>query len=177
MRYPDIPLMASTFRLFQQLGYGEGTKIPYHLSTDRDIQLFNGFLLSGPIPRREDPFHVSESKGGNVPDRFALQGYQHWLDEKLDQFKKALIKDFDEGWKFLMEHDSYSFRTYMTLAEPKYPNSVGPLLRVPLLSILLAHFYRLSTGARQWIQGQVYSMVPSQKPSWSLSILIFRRKM
>ncbi|KAF8475407.1 amine oxidase [Gautieria morchelliformis] len=125
MRFPDIPLMETTFKLFRRLNFDKKTQIPYYLSTPRDVTLFNGFLVSGPIPNEEDPFHVSESKGGLVPDEFAQKGYSHWIDEKLRPFKEALVKDFDEGWKYLMQYEGHSFRTYMTMEDPKYPNSVG----------------------------------------------------
>ncbi|KAF8492942.1 amine oxidase [Gautieria morchelliformis] len=124
MRFPDIPLMETTFALFRRLNYGPETKIPYHLSTPQDVRLFNGFLVTGPVENEADPFHVSESKGGLVPDNFAQRGYQHWLDEKLERFRKPLVDDFDKGWEFLMQYDAHSFRTYMTMQDPKYPSSV-----------------------------------------------------
>jgi hypothetical protein len=158
MRFPDIPLMATTFSLFRRLNYGEDTQIPYYLSTPDDLRLFNGFLVTGPIVNEEDPFHVSESKGGVVPDEFALQGYQRWLDEKLDPFREALVADFEKGWNFLMGYDAHSFRTYMTLEDPKYPTTVGLVLLLPHPTFM-PPFCRSLTGARQWIRGQVYTML------------------
>jgi hypothetical protein len=174
MRFPDIPLMEATFNLFRRLNFDKKTQIPYYLSTPHDVTLFNGFLVSGPIPHEEDPFHVSESKGGLVPDKFAQKGYSHWIDEKLNPFKKALVNNFDEGWKYLMQYDSYSFRTYMTLEEPKYPNSVSLVWRSIILFI---DFYRSLIGAKRWIREQASSMPHSLSPSWNLLTLIIRRKM
>jgi hypothetical protein len=171
MRFPDIPLMETTFSLFRRLNYGPETQIPYYLSTPDDVQLFNGFLVSGPVANEEDPFRVSTSNGGLVPDEFSRRGYAHWLEEKLCRFREALVDDFDSGWKLLMTYDAHSFRSYMTLDDTKctedpndpqdgkYPTSVGLVLLLPHPTFFMRPFCRSLTGARQWIRGQVYSMV------------------
>ena len=124
MRFPDIPRMSRTFDLFKRLKFTDKTVIPYYLSTPHDIQFFNGYLFTG-TPPGQDPFHVSISNGGNVPDNWERQGYSNLIEAKLGPFKQALATDFESGWKQLMHYDKYSTRMYMSLIDPQYPTPVS----------------------------------------------------
>ena len=121
MRFPKIPLMDRTFNLFERLNI---PRIPYYLSTPHDVKLFNGYLFKG-TPPEKDPFHVSTSNGGNVPDSWESQGYGNLIEAKFGPFKQALATDFDKGWKQLMQFDNYSTRMYMSSIDPKYPTPVS----------------------------------------------------
>jgi hypothetical protein len=123
MRFPDTPLMHRTFDLFERLKFDDKTLIPYIMTTGNDITLFNGYFGTG--TPTGDPFHVSVSEGGTVPDSFVQQGYSNLVDAKLKKFRKALVHNFDDGWKQLMEYDGYSMRTYMSLVDPQYPDAVS----------------------------------------------------
>jgi len=126
MRFPDIPLMARTFDLFRRLNFGSSTLIPYILSAPNDIQLFNGYLITGK-PGVPDPFHVSVSNGGTVPDNYVQQGYDNLIEAKFSRFKEDLARNFDEGWKELIQYDGYSTRAYMSMNSPEYPDSVSAI--------------------------------------------------
>lgn len=78
MRFPDMPLMARTFDLFRnRLGIVEdrtakkqGALIPYYFSGPANPSYFNNILVTNDMNiTTSDPFSVSESKGGKVPDK------------------------------------------------------------------------------------------------------------
>lgn len=45
--------------------------------------------------------------------------------EAFDPFRKALIDNFEKGWKRLMEYDWASTGAYLTHEKPQYPLSVA----------------------------------------------------
>ncbi|EJD42298.1 hypothetical protein AURDEDRAFT_89618 [Auricularia subglabra TFB-10046 SS5] len=103
MRFPDIPFMTRTFDLFKRLGIDT---IPYILSIPKNLNLVNGKLLTNAeIDGKTDPFET------HVP--VVDQSSSAMVSSQIDVFKDALAKDFEAGWKELMQFDEYSTRAYM----------------------------------------------------------------
>lgn len=103
MRFPDIPFMTRTFDLFKRLGIDT---IPYIMSIPKNLNLFNGKLLTNAeIDGKTDPFET------HVPGVDNSSGAM--VSSQIDVFKDALAKDFETGWKELMQFDEYSTRAYM----------------------------------------------------------------
>lgn len=80
MRFPDNPIMRETFALFKILGIEKnpnqdsnqqerGQLIPYYLKGPNTPSYYNGQRIILPDPTVPDPFKVSQSEGGMVPDR------------------------------------------------------------------------------------------------------------
>lgn len=79
MRFPDNPIMARTFHLFNRLGIQRNPGPPntqlqqqlirYHLTGDANPSYYNNILVVPPAPFVEDPFHASIANGGTVPDK------------------------------------------------------------------------------------------------------------
>lgn len=113
MRYPDIPFMCRTFRLFDYLKINPDTKtlIPYVMSLGQNLNLYNEILLT----------NDQVSKAGPDPFQVGLdQPYSNLIDAKIGPMKAAIANNFQEGWKELLELDQYSTRGYMGLVDPKY---------------------------------------------------------
>ncbi|CUS12591.1 unnamed protein product [Tuber aestivum] len=136
MRFPKIKIMDSVFELFKELDlYDDEKVIEYIMDAPGNIKLFNGQkVISGVSDDETDPFHVSVSNGGTVPDEYLeftyvkdngeiLVGVAALLAEAYDPFKKKLVENFEEGWEYLMQFDSHSTRTYLGQVK-SYPFSV-----------------------------------------------------
>lgn len=80
MRFPENPIMARTFDLFQRLGIKknpstnsnddkDGELIPYYLQGVETPRYYNNRRVLPNDPVVLDPFGASVSKGGTVPDQ------------------------------------------------------------------------------------------------------------
>lgn len=97
--------------LFNELGL-QKVKIPYIMTTDDNINLFNSKILSNAQVRAHaqagnfDPFSTYvKGLAGTVN---SMVNYQ------IDQFRKALVADFDQGWEELMKFDARPTRGHTT---------------------------------------------------------------
>ncbi|KYK56461.1 putative l-amino acid oxidase protein [Drechmeria coniospora] len=112
MRYPKIPSMNRTFDLFER------TKlplIPYVLDGVNCPSLFNDrFFVKDTV----DPYHVSEQKGGSVPDD-VVDSFSTILEQAFGPYKKKLAENFDQGFTELMAVDDYSTREYLRRGGPE----------------------------------------------------------
>lgn len=113
MRFPDQPFMKPVMDLFDELGL-QKAKIPYIMTTDNNINLFNSRLQTNAQVQAKaqagkfDPFRTRvRGLTGTVTDM---------VNDQIDHFRKALVADFDQGWDELMKFDAWSTRGFMTIA-------------------------------------------------------------
>jgi hypothetical protein len=155
MRFPETPVMKHTFDLFAYLGFkgnytgnpsgkvlqrnernSEGdVVIPYYMSTEADIQYFNGIRhkasdvedsLLGP---GKDAFGVGTGFGpdgkptgpGTVPMEYIEKGPKYWMQGKTSYFKEALKTNFDQGWQLLKQYENYSTRQFLQTEHKELP--------------------------------------------------------
>ncbi|KAJ5556958.1 hypothetical protein N7494_000873 [Penicillium frequentans] len=114
MRFPDIPIMKRTFRLFKDLGFEKGDGgdlLEYNFEGENCPQRFNDITHVG--SSKEDPFNFSISKKGNVPDSTIMEGGDNILKTAFGQYKDALKADFNTGFEKLMKQDKYTTREYL----------------------------------------------------------------
>lgn len=112
MRYPKIPTMQRTFDLFERTGM---PLIPYCLDGGPQCpSLFNDRFF---VPDTTDPYHVSQQKGGSVPDD-VVDNVSDILDEAFGPYKKKLAANFEEGFAELMAVDDYSTREFLKRGGP-----------------------------------------------------------
>ncbi|KXX80598.1 L-amino-acid oxidase [Madurella mycetomatis] len=112
MRFPDIPSMARTFDLFRRTGVPQRD---YYLVGPNTPALFNNRFF---VPGVADPYGVSVSNGGNVPDDVA----DHWsdaLNAAFRPYKEALAENWPTGFQKLMEADNLSTREFLMNGGPK----------------------------------------------------------
>lgn len=102
MRYPDIPIMSRTFKLFERLHV---PTIKYILNNDKAPKLFNDRFFSGGF----DPYHVSVTNGGSVPDK-VVDNAEKILGDVFGAFKKEMADNFERGFSKLMKYDDFSTR-------------------------------------------------------------------
>ncbi|KAF3929940.1 hypothetical protein AA313_de0204998 [Arthrobotrys entomopaga] len=120
MRYPKIPSMDRTFKLFERAGI-QNLEIPYYLSGPKTPSLFNDYFF---IEGETDPYHVSVGNGGSVPDD-VVDNVSQILNVAFGPYKQALEENFEKGFKKLMTVDDFSTREYLKRGgpegnEPKY---------------------------------------------------------
>ncbi|KAK3294313.1 uncharacterized protein B0H64DRAFT_343589 [Chaetomium fimeti] len=133
MRYPNIPTMKRTFDLFERT---KVPLIPYCLSDKSNPSMFNDHLFSDVT----DPYHVSVSSGGKVPDA-VVKDYKGPLNAAFGPYKKALAEDFREGHKKLMEVDDFSTREFLKRGGPE-----GKLTKYDFFSIQWMETQNTSTN-------------------------------
>ena len=125
MRFPDIEIMRSSFKLFKQLNL---LLVPYYFNHDdgsvKCPTMYNGITLIDGEPRGSDPFRVGKANGGSVPDE-DVDNVETLLDHAYEPFKKAMAVDFEEGFKLLMRYDSYTTREVLR-NRPPVKNGLGP---------------------------------------------------
>ncbi|KAI0447287.1 hypothetical protein F4803DRAFT_364707 [Xylaria telfairii] len=110
MRFPKIPIMDRTFDLFTRT---KMPLIPYYLSSDRTVDLYNDYFhQDGP-----DPYHVSIKNGGSVPDD-VVDNVGKILDEAFGPYKKELAANFEKGFIELMKVDDFSTREFLKRGGP-----------------------------------------------------------
>ena len=126
MRFPKIPFMNRTFDLFRRLDIrdsGPGALlINYVMSNPHNINLYNGHKLTNKqleSTTDNDPFKT------NVKGLFGTT--EVMVNTQIGGFREAIVENFEEGWRKLMEYDGWSTRGYMTLYGmngTKYSNEV-----------------------------------------------------
>lgn len=129
MRYPDIDMMKTTFKLFKHLRL---PLIPYFFDqasgSVKCPTMFNGITVIDGEPRGSDPFGVGKANGGSVPDS-NVDDVNKLLNGVFDPFKSAMTGNFETGFKTLMGYDGYSTR--QVLQDP--PAAItGPTTSKPL---------------------------------------------
>ncbi|KIK52447.1 hypothetical protein GYMLUDRAFT_180125, partial [Collybiopsis luxurians FD-317 M1] len=118
MRFPDNEASKATFELFKELNLKDNL-IPYVFSRDNAIMYFNGIKSTAAVPKKYlNKTHV------DLTGR-TIYGADACIYAAYDPFRKALVKNFDQGWKKLMEYDRASTRTYLTYEKPQYPMPVA----------------------------------------------------
>lgn len=105
MRYPLIPIMDRTFELFTRLNV---PIILYILDNTEAPKLFNDRLHSAGF----DPYHVSITNGGSVPDEVVYNA-GIILEDVFGAFKDKMAEDFNAGFTKLMEYDDFSTREFL----------------------------------------------------------------
>ncbi|KAK4169897.1 L-amino-acid oxidase [Cladorrhinum sp. PSN259] len=112
MRFPTIKAMDRTFDLFKRVGIETRQ---YYLEGENTPNLFNNcFKTAG----TKDPYRVSVSNGGSVPDHVA-DDWSKLLEDAFKPYKDELEKDWETGYKKLMEADHMSTRQFLTNGGPK----------------------------------------------------------
>lgn len=123
MRYPDIPFMKRVFDLIRDnLNSpiaGMLNITPYVLSNRSNLNFFNGIIKTDAEldtdPPPLDPFDT----GVNPPNTVS-----NMVEEAIGHFIEAFRQSFDDGFKYLMEFDRHSTRTYMAFVRPQYSDKV-----------------------------------------------------
>ena len=112
MRFPDIPWMKPVMDLFTELELDK-VKIPYILSTDENLNFFNGKSLTNAGVK------ISAQEGKYDPFNTKVTGINGTVDDmvtrQIEPFRNALKVDFDKGFEALMKYDAWSTRGYMRL--------------------------------------------------------------
>ncbi|UKZ79119.1 hypothetical protein TrVFT333_006869 [Trichoderma virens FT-333] len=114
MRFPKIAIMKRAFDLFERT---EMEIIPYYLDGGPNCpSLFNDRLF---VPDTTDPFHISNSNGGVVPDNLAHPNdVGAAMSTVFEPYKTALEEDFDTGFRLLLSVDDFSTREYLRRGGP-----------------------------------------------------------
>lgn len=112
MRFPEIPIMDRTFKLFRETL--NVPLIPYYLSGVNNPNLFNDRLFKEGV---SDPYGVSEANGGLVPDG-DVDNIDTILDKAFGPWKEKLKENFNEGFEELMTVDDMSTREYLKRGGP-----------------------------------------------------------
>ncbi|KAH8096667.1 hypothetical protein BXZ70DRAFT_895787 [Cristinia sonorae] len=112
MRFPDTPPMQPVMRLFRELKL-ENVMIPYIPTIDDNINFFNNNIktntqVAAAADMGEfDPFRTwTRGLTGTAKDMYYAQ---------IGPFRKALVENFEKGWRMLMKYDAYSTRGFMTI--------------------------------------------------------------
>lgn len=134
MRFPDIDIMKSSFKLFKQLNL---PLIPYYFNQeDGSVKcptMYNGMTLIDGEPYGSDPFRVGKANGGSVPDE-NVDNVKTLLDRAYEPFKKAMAADFEEGFELLMQYDSYTTREFLR-NPPPVKNGLRPSKNLDFFTI------------------------------------------
>lgn len=126
MRYPKTPIMERTFQLFEmtrtRLGdyqmKSKGDKAPVRYN-DRTC------FTEGQSLDPDDQFKVSRKNKGPVPDdavadpNLILDGAYDRFRERIKHAYKPGAKEGDQkaAWEYLLKHDRFSLRDYLTFVE------------------------------------------------------------
>jgi monoamine oxidase len=145
MRFPDIEIMKSSFKLFKQLNL---PLIPYFLDQESGSvkcpTVYNDITLIDGEPHGSDPFRVGEANGGSVPDT-NVDGVDQLLNGVYEPFKKVMAADFDEGFKLLMNYDSYTTREILRNPPPA-KNGLSNLEPLDFFSVQWLETNNTATG-------------------------------
>jgi hypothetical protein len=114
MRFPDIPIMERTFKLFEYLGLCDATRedgvlIPYVMGNPdgTDIYFYNERRLTYSQYQAE----AAPDFGTSVDPKKASRR----LERALSEYKEDLKDDLKTGWELLMRQDKHSMRTYLSM--------------------------------------------------------------
>ena len=132
MRFPKTPIMDRTFDLFRRTGtdkklveyFMEGPNQPTRFN---DITAVLPLSMDPPKPGNPDPFKVSKVNDGPVPDE-AVRDQAIILDRAYDRFRNEIkhprrgkdqsMEDARKSaWKYLLKHDKWSLRGYLSFVE------------------------------------------------------------
>ncbi|QRV73417.1 Flavin containing amine oxidoreductase [Ceratobasidium sp. AG-Ba] len=123
MRFPDTPIMKKTYELFKNLKI---RLLEYKISNETNWMVYNGRRFSkkqiadDPKIWSQDPFRISVTNGGTVPDKWAYQDPGEILEKELKPFIDKLAKNPNSALDELIdEFDHFSTRSY--LASKGYP--------------------------------------------------------
>jgi len=134
MRFPDIDIMKSTFKLFKQLDL---PLIPYFLDQESGSvkcpTMYNGITLVQGEPRGSDPFRVGEAHGGSVPDA-NVDNTNKLLNDVYEPIKKTMAESFEEGFRLLMQYDNYTTREILK-NPPSAKKGLAPLKPLDFFSV------------------------------------------
>jgi phytoene dehydrogenase-like protein len=112
MRFPKIPPMKRTFDLFERTGV---TLIDYKLSGPGTPKRYNGRTVFKDKDARamdDDPFHLSESNGGPVPDKYIATASQI-LEEAWRPLKEAIKTGNPMAYAMFKRVDHLTVREYL----------------------------------------------------------------
>ncbi|KAK3985459.1 L-amino-acid oxidase [Cladorrhinum sp. PSN332] len=112
MRFPTIDAMDRTFDQFRRVRIETRD---YYLSGPETPALFNNRFYAAGIP---DPYGVSVSNGGSVPDH-VVDDWSKLLEAAFKPYKDALLEDWETGYNKLMEADHMSTRQFLMNGGPK----------------------------------------------------------
>ncbi|KAK3168533.1 hypothetical protein OEA41_004981 [Lepraria neglecta] len=114
MRFPKVPPMERTYDLFKR------TKVPlidYHLSGKNTPKSYNGITVypneAGDFPTKGDPFRVSESNGGSVPDD-RIDTISTVMEDAFRPLREALKEGDAESFKLFEKFDDLTVREYLS---------------------------------------------------------------
>lgn len=167
MRFPRTRLMEPVFRLFKTVGISNHLRPYYLLISDRNIMNFNNVRR-----RRDESITTAEDFDiPGIPPVYSVHGWKRLLDNVLDPFRKALIKDFctggNEGWLFLMRYDNYSTRGFMTdLGCIKEGGFVDALGLLPYPANVVNWMETFNTSTTSWDHGLADAVLGSLAFSW-----------
>ncbi|EYE90055.1 flavin monoamine oxidase family protein [Aspergillus ruber CBS 135680] len=142
MRFPDNPVMERTFRLFNFLemhkaqdtqGAKLGDLLPYYIKGDKEPWHFNGTTKWGDYASISaqglDPWKLNED--GKIPEDILKKPPSDVFNDIIKTFREKLMQDkatsnkSSEGWKYLMEYDDHSTRSYLAVGTEWYDQALS----------------------------------------------------
>ncbi|KAG8806793.1 hypothetical protein FRC17_004807 [Serendipita sp. 399] len=114
MRFPAIPIMDRTFKLFDKLGItvdNKKTRIPYIMTKKQNLNFFNGEILTNAA--------IEASAAAGNPDPFATGQLRKLPEQEVNDALQIFIQlfsnpaNFKDAWTKLMDVDQVSMRTYL----------------------------------------------------------------
>jgi hypothetical protein len=90
---------------------------------DKIVCAASRFFSPSPLTGQQVPKEYLNKESTDLRGK-KVYGVNACTADAFDEFRKALIDDFDKGWKKLMEYDWASTRSYLTREKPNYPLSV-----------------------------------------------------
>lgn len=89
--------------------------VTYHLSGPNTPKRYNGITLfpqNGEFPTKGDPFRVSESNGGSVPDD-KIDTISSVLNDAFRDLREAIKKGDEDAFEMFKECDDLTVRDYL----------------------------------------------------------------
>ncbi|KAI1340966.1 hypothetical protein F5Y15DRAFT_414687 [Xylariaceae sp. FL0016] len=151
MRFPDTPIMWRTFKLFQYTGTELGE---YIMKSDNQPTRYNDItrVLPSKDPWRNDPFQVSTTNKGPVPS-YTVKNPDEILEDAYFPYRRKikaaisawvpfdrnrpenpdaewyaeearLLENLEQAWNYLMQHDKFSLRDYLSFVEGQDDQSI-----------------------------------------------------
>ena len=90
--------------------------VTYHLSGPNTPKRYNGVTLfpkDGSFPVKDDPFRVSESNGGSVPDD-KIDTLSSVLEDAFRDLREAIKKGDEKSFEMFKEYDDLTVRDYLS---------------------------------------------------------------
>ncbi|KAG2369166.1 hypothetical protein BDR07DRAFT_1389805 [Suillus spraguei] len=96
MRWSEFPTVKKALALFEDLNV---PLIPYYMDGKNTPMMFNN-ILGPPMDLSEyDPYKVSVTNGGMVPDKYVAIGAKKILQQASAPYLQLLREDFQQGFK------------------------------------------------------------------------------